>query len=107
MWPANVSIQAPYVWSDIQAVKYTHILLGPEQALYPRFAAILRRTEFNQKVAMVAIDELHMVGQWRDFRECFTAISRLWSLIPNDVLWFGCCYFGCRIRGFCAQACWF
>lgn len=44
---------------------YTHILLSPEQA-------VLRDPDFHKRIGLFAIDELHLVGEWREFRKEFT-----------------------------------
>lgn len=64
--------------------------MSPEQAVNPKFKAILRDPEFHDKLGLFAIDELHIVGAWRDFREDFTYLYTLRSLLPRSVPWFGC-----------------
>jgi superfamily II DNA helicase RecQ len=56
------------VWDEVLAGKYSHTLLSPEQALNPRFKSILRSPDFHQEFGLFAIDELHMVVEWKDFR---------------------------------------
>ncbi|KAI1818988.1 P-loop containing nucleoside triphosphate hydrolase protein, partial [Xylaria intraflava] len=78
------------IWEEIQAGKYSHVLLSPEQALNPQFKAILRSPEFHSRIGLFAIDELHVVQEWRDFRKDFTYLHTLRSLLPRRVPWFGC-----------------
>ena len=49
------------MWRRLENGEYTHILLGPEQATHHRFLRILRSARFNQGLAFIAVDELHMV----------------------------------------------
>jgi len=78
------------MWRRLENGEYTHILLGPEQATHHRFLRILRSARFNQGLAFIAVDELHMVFQWRDFRVAYPDIHRLRALVPYDTPWFGC-----------------
>lgn len=64
--------------------------MSPEQALNPKFKAILRDPAFHTKIGLFAIDELHCVGEWRHFREDYTYLYTLRSLLPASVPWFGC-----------------
>lgn len=45
----------------IAAGHYTHVLLEPEQASSRPFRRILRETEFQARVGLLAIDECHLV----------------------------------------------
>ncbi|KAK3360955.1 hypothetical protein B0T24DRAFT_653029 [Lasiosphaeria ovina] len=51
---------------------YSYILLSPEQAQSPKFKAVLRDPAFYEKIGLFAIDELYVVGEWREFRADFT-----------------------------------
>ncbi|KAN0069561.1 hypothetical protein V8E54_012576 [Elaphomyces granulatus] len=47
---------------------YTHVLLGPEQALSKAFREALERVELQARIGLVAIDECHlftMLGELR------------------------------------------
>jgi len=46
--------------------------------------------EFQSKIGLVAIDECHLVQQWKGFRENFAMLGQLRQLLREDVLWFGC-----------------
>lgn len=78
------------MWSGLVKGDFTHVILGPEQATTDRFFQLLRDPEFNSKIAFVAIDELHMVYQWRDFRTAFPNLYQIRGMIPRKVPWFGC-----------------
>ncbi|KAK3311371.1 P-loop containing nucleoside triphosphate hydrolase protein [Chaetomium strumarium] len=70
--------------------RYTHILLGPEQAIHYRFLRLFRTAEFNQRIAFVGIDELHTIHQWRDFRSSFANLHQVRAALPVMIPWFGC-----------------
>ncbi|KAI1204054.1 P-loop containing nucleoside triphosphate hydrolase protein [Annulohypoxylon truncatum] len=78
------------MWKGLIQGRFTHVILGPEQATQKQFFDLLRNAEFNQKIAFVAIDELHMVHQWKDFRTAYPNIHQMRALIPRRVPWFGC-----------------
>jgi len=76
--------------SLVEAGVYTHVLLGPEQASSPLFRHTLKNMEFQGRIGLVAIDECHLVKQWKDFRAAFTMLGELRVLLRQDVVWFGC-----------------
>ncbi|OTB19485.1 hypothetical protein K445DRAFT_42905, partial [Daldinia sp. EC12] len=78
------------MWCEVAQGKYTHVILGPEQATQDRFYTLFRDSAFNQRLAMVAIDELHMVHQWKEFRTSYPNLYQIRGMIPNAVPWFGC-----------------
>ncbi|EAQ90766.1 hypothetical protein CHGG_02701 [Chaetomium globosum CBS 148.51] len=65
---------------EVEDRKYSHVLLSPEQALNPKFKAILRDPAFHTKIGLFAIDELHCVGEWRHFKEDYTYLYTLRTL---------------------------
>ncbi|KAF2669323.1 P-loop containing nucleoside triphosphate hydrolase protein [Microthyrium microscopicum] len=69
---------------------FSHILLSPELVSSPDFRKLLKDVEFQQRIGCVAIDECHLVHQWRNFRTKFTMIGELRAILPQDVVWFGC-----------------
>lgn len=72
------------------AGEYTHVLLGPEQASTHAFRRAIRDPEFQCRLGLVAIDECHLVNQWKDFRPAFTLLCELRTILPQEVEWFGC-----------------
>ena len=44
---ADTHLKHPNTWEEIKASKYSHILLSPEQALHPKFKAVLRDPRFH------------------------------------------------------------
>ncbi|KAK0713354.1 P-loop containing nucleoside triphosphate hydrolase protein [Lasiosphaeria miniovina] len=87
---ADTHLKNRNVWDQVKQIQYTHVLLSPEQALSPKFKAVLRDPAFHERIGLFAIDELHVVGEWREFRPDFTYIHMLRALLPRSVPWFGC-----------------
>ncbi|KZZ93583.1 ATP-dependent DNA helicase [Ascosphaera apis ARSEF 7405] len=75
---------------DIAACKYTHILMGPEQAASPEVRAAMRVPEFQRSVGMVAIDEIHLLVDWEFFRTDYVLLQELRRIVPHQTVWFGC-----------------
>lgn len=75
---------------QIKAGVFTHVLLGPEQAVSKAFKKALSEPELQSKIGLVAIDECHLVQQWESFRQNFAMLGQLRQLLRQDVLWFGC-----------------
>jgi len=69
---------------------YTHVLLGPEQASSKAFREALKSIELQARIGLVAIDECHLVKQWKDFRHEYTMLGELRLILHQDVVWFGC-----------------
>src|SRR6266480_4151296 len=69
---------------------YTHILLRPEQATSPEFHKILQDPHFQQRVGLVAIDECHVLSQWKEFRNEYVLIHELRRSLPSSTVFFGC-----------------
>ena len=70
--------------------EFTHILFGPEQATTKEFRKALKRPEFQARIGLVAIDECHLVKQWKEFRPAFTMLGELRMILHRDVMWFAC-----------------
>ncbi|KAK3695181.1 hypothetical protein B0T22DRAFT_454566 [Podospora appendiculata] len=77
-------------WAGLEQPGITNILVGPEQASHYRFLALMRKASFNQRIAFIGIDELHMVHQWRDFRTDYARLRDLRLVVPSSVPIFGC-----------------
>jgi len=78
------------LFDQIREGEYTHILLGPEQASSKEFRRVMKAVSFQNRIGLVAIDECHLVKQWNEFRPAFSMICQLRSILPQDVVWFGC-----------------
>jgi superfamily II DNA/RNA helicase len=87
---AKTRSEERHILDRIAAGHYTHVLLGPEQASSRPFRRILRETEFQARIGLLAIDECHLVLQWETFRPAFTLIGELRTILHQDVVWFGC-----------------
>lgn len=68
------------------------VLLGPELALSETFKTkVLRDPLFQQKLALVAIDEAHVVWEWGEsFRTHYSQLVVLRSFIRRTVPWLAC-----------------
>lgn len=51
------------VLTDIQKAKYTHILISPELAIGDQFHEVLSAPNFSSKLALVVVNETHLVAQ--------------------------------------------
>src|SRR5438477_12783598 len=87
---ADTKFRNPRLLEEIKAGMYTHILLGPEQATSPEFCKVLQEPSFQQQVGLVAIDECHVLNQWRMFQDTYIMIHELqWSFLSSTAF-FGC-----------------
>ncbi|KAH8691771.1 hypothetical protein GQ44DRAFT_636079 [Phaeosphaeriaceae sp. PMI808] len=67
----------PGLFRDIRNRKYSHILIGPEQAVSPAFRQLIDDTVFHASVGLVALDEYHVIRQWKDFRKEYIQFHKL------------------------------
>jgi superfamily II DNA helicase RecQ len=59
--------------------------------LNDKFRGILRSPEFQDKLGLVAIDELHVVAEWgQSFRTDYANLNILRSILSRRIPWFGC-----------------
>jgi superfamily II DNA helicase RecQ len=54
----------PGIFREIEQCKYSHILLGAEQAALPEFRRCFANPRFRERVRLVAIDEAHVLREW-------------------------------------------
>ena len=84
----------PHTWEKVRQGPgqggFTHLLLGLEQAASVEFRSILALPTFSAQVAILAIDELHTVASWADFRDKFTLMADLRRSVGQSVPIFGC-----------------
>jgi len=80
----------PNLFSEILAGRYTHILLGPEQAISPTFYRLFLVGSFVDRVRLVAIDECHVIRQWREFRTAYIQFHELRRMMCSATLFFAC-----------------
>lgn len=65
------------------------VRMGPETALSDKFAEILEHKEFQRRLVLVAIDEVHLVQKWEEnWREHYSQIEVLRHWIDERVPWF-------------------
>jgi superfamily II DNA helicase RecQ len=53
---------------------YTHIYVSPELLVGPKFLRVLRNVTFRNHVALVVVDELHLVHDWEKFRKSYAQL---------------------------------
>jgi hypothetical protein len=76
---------------DIQKGKFTHVLISPELAISDKFHATAVNPVFKEQLALVVVDEAHLVSQWgRGFRTDYARLGQLRSLFGERVPWFAC-----------------
>lgn len=78
------------MFARIRAGQHKHILLTPEQAVSKEFRSLLKDLNFSNNIGLVAIDELHFVEQWKEFRAEFTMLGELRAMLSRRTVWFGC-----------------
>jgi superfamily II DNA helicase RecQ len=75
---SSTADQDPEVWKKIRKLEYTHILLSPEQAIGKGMLEVLLNPGFQKRVAMVAVDEAHLVRRWgEEFRVSYAQLTTL------------------------------
>lgn len=76
---------------EIQAGMFTHVLISPELAISDKFRPTAMHPGFRDRLALVVVDEAHLVAQWgKDFRTDYARLHQLRSLFGRDVPWFAC-----------------
>ena len=76
---------------EIKAGEFTHILLSPELAIGDKFRQTAIHPSFQERLALVVVDEVHLVMQWgKDFRTDYARLHQLRSLFGRGVPWFAC-----------------
>ncbi|OTB18433.1 hypothetical protein K445DRAFT_9388 [Daldinia sp. EC12] len=78
------------MWRDVKSGKYTHLILGPDQIVKDPFQTLIRESGFNQGLAMIAVDDLHLVYEWKDYPLLYTNMLRLRYYVPYIIPIFGC-----------------
>ncbi|TEY25590.1 hypothetical protein BOTCAL_1275g00010 [Botryotinia calthae] len=79
-----------YGKSDTLCIAKTGFGKSPEQAASSKFRDALASPELQSNIGLVAIDECHLISQWKEFRPKFTMLGQLRHLLPQEVMWFGC-----------------
>lgn len=75
---------------DIRTGRYTHVLISPELIMSERVRRVLVDPLFRSHVALVAIDEVHLVSDWGlTFRKAYTKLRAV-RIRLGAVPWFAC-----------------
>lgn len=79
------------VLDDIVKEGYTHVFTSPEIALSKRFKnSILDQTSFTNRLALFAIDEIHLDEEWgNNFRLMYAEIEKVCKKISCYILLLG------------------
>jgi superfamily II DNA or RNA helicase len=76
---------------EIEAARYTHLLMSPELANSQRLRGVLEAPKFKDQVSLIVIDEAHLVEQWGvKFRIDYARLNELRVVIGRQVPWFAC-----------------
>lgn len=86
----NAATNSESLRQKIKNGEYTHVLTSPEIALHKNFLPILHHEPFLNRLALVGIDELHVVQQWGEsFRPNYSQLQVLRARVGPTVPWFG------------------
>ncbi|RYP17267.1 hypothetical protein DL767_010052 [Monosporascus sp. MG133] len=80
----------PGMFERIAAGQHSHIILGPEQLSSDQFQTAILNPVFERRCGLVAIDEAHLLSEWKDFRPEYANIRNLRFILPAHVHWFAC-----------------
>ena len=76
--------------SDIQSGLYTHVLTSPDIALGDAFQPVLQHPSFQSRLALIAIDEMHVVADWgTQWRGVYSRLRELRARVRLSIPWFG------------------
>jgi DEAD/DEAH box helicase len=78
------------IYDAITEGSYTHIILGPEQLVDPRFRALVREAGFRDRIGALVVDEAHCVSLWSSFRAEYAQIHAFRRILPRNVVIFAC-----------------
>ncbi|KAG8704942.1 hypothetical protein FRC09_003239 [Ceratobasidium sp. 395] len=75
------------LYEEIEKGKYTHVFLGPEMITTTAFGQLINKKGFRARHRYFAVDEAHMLTEWRHFREDFAKILQLRNRFAPGVAW--------------------
>lgn len=79
------------ILKQIQEGRYTHVLLSPDQAITTQLRSVALHPQFQARLGLVVIDEIHLVSHWgRDFRPSYARLNILRSYLGGGIPWFAC-----------------
>ena len=77
-----------YLFEEVRQSKWALVVVSPEMLTTPGFNKVLTDSSFQQHLALVFIDECHLVDeQGTDFRQSYKSIGLLRSRIPTRIPW--------------------
>jgi superfamily II DNA helicase RecQ len=73
---------------DISNGKYTHILMSPELAVSERLRKTTQDPKFKDRLALVVVDEAHLVSHWGvNFRTDYSRLNLLRTILGPSIPW--------------------
>jgi superfamily II DNA helicase RecQ len=67
---------------EMANAKYTHTLMSPELAISEKLRIVVLDPKFKDRIALVVVDEAHLVAQWGvDFRTHYARLNLLRTLL--------------------------
>ncbi|KAF8302083.1 P-loop containing nucleoside triphosphate hydrolase protein, partial [Clavulina sp. PMI_390] len=73
------------LWNEAEDGKWELLFLSPEMITTSRFRKLLEKEHFLRRVGMCVIDEAHLVGAWREFRDAYKHITTLRPRLPTRI----------------------
>lgn len=75
--------------NEIQSGVYTHVLTSPEIAISNKeFRLVLQHPNVQQRLILVAIDEVYLIEDWGSWRKDYYKLGKLRSAVPRRVPFF-------------------
>ena len=75
--------------NEILSGLYTHVLTSPEIAISNKeFRQVLQHPNVQQRLVLVAIDEVRLVEDWGSWRKDYYKLGKLRSVVPRQVPFF-------------------
>jgi superfamily II DNA or RNA helicase len=78
------------LYDTIRDGRYTHIILGPEQLVVPKFRGLIQDPRFRERIGAIVVDEAHCVSLWSSFRSEYAQIHAFRRLLPRKTVMFAC-----------------
>ncbi|KAI9780356.1 MAG: hypothetical protein M1839_006779 [Geoglossum umbratile] len=86
----NGETNSPALRQRIRNGEFNHVLTSPEIALGKKLLPVLQDSKFQDRLVLVAIDELHVVDQWGTvWQEEYSQLRELRSRVRRGIPWFG------------------
>jgi superfamily II DNA helicase RecQ len=78
------------IYNHIRTGGHTHIILGPEQLVVPKFRALVQDPNFRERIRAVVVDEAHCVSLWSSFRTEYAQIHAFRRILSKSTVMFAC-----------------